>query len=83
MMAKPVPLDKDFRVGDKRIKDVKYIECMYVTEDDDYMLFRYEPETDGLEEGIIGISGDGNGYRRLDLKFHFKDAELQIMEIAR
>ena len=39
MMAKPIPLDKDFRLGDKRIKDVKYIECMYVTEDDDYMLF--------------------------------------------
>ena len=68
---------------DKRVKKVEYLECMYVTEDDEYILFHYTPDTAGLEEGMISVSDDGSGYNRLDLKFHFWDAELQVLEIER
>ena len=67
---------------DQRIKSIEYVECMYVTEDDKYMLFHYMPRSAGTEDGIMSISRD-NGYNRLDVKFHFIDAELQVMEIAR
>ena len=67
---------------DKRVKNIDYIECMYTTEDDRQLLFRYDPKGAGTEEGIITVEKDASGYNLLTLKYHFSDSELQVIEIG-
>ncbi len=67
---------------DKKVVDLDYIEIMYETEDGEHMLLHYMPKSAGLEENILSVSSDGNGYQVLTLKFHFKDAEIQLLQLG-
>ena len=67
---------------DKKVVDLDYIEIMYETEDGEHMLLHYMPKSAGLEENILSVSNDGNGYKVLTLKFHFKDSEIQLLQLG-
>lgn len=67
---------------DKRVKDLKYIQIMYETEDGEHLLLHYMPKSAGLEENMLSVSGDGRGNKLLNLKFHFDDAEIQLVQLG-